>query len=75
MIGATLVTGYFDAIMLSAGLCGFFDGDSSNDLMMSDGSIYAGAGSEERGQPKPFSEDWRLVFTVDGAWILFLCQI
>ena len=72
MIGATLVTGYFDAIMLlSAGLCGFFDGDSSNDLMMSDGSVYAGAGSEERGQPRPFSEDWRLVFTVHGAWILF----
>ena len=68
MLGATLVTGCFDGIvLLSAGLCGYFDGDSSNDLMRSDGSIYNGTGSEERGQPRPFSEDWRFVFTVHGA--------
>lgn len=40
------------------GLCGTFDGDSSNDLMMPDGTIFVPVVGEER-FPNEFSLSWR----------------
>ena len=42
-----------------SGLCGTFNGDVANDLMMPNGTVYKGDGSEVRGQPIPFIEAWR----------------
>ena len=37
------------------GLCGNFDGDKDNDMMMSDGTLYTG----KTKQPIEFSKSWR----------------
>jgi hypothetical protein len=42
------------------GLCGFYNGDKADDLMKRDGQLFQGAGSSHGGQPKDFSDNWRV---------------
>ncbi|CAH1784921.1 unnamed protein product, partial [Owenia fusiformis] len=42
------------------GLCGTFNDNPQDELMMRDGTIYRGPGSDRGGQPKAFSQEWRV---------------
>ncbi|CAH1784930.1 unnamed protein product, partial [Owenia fusiformis] len=42
------------------GLCGTFNDNPQDELMMLDGSIYQGPGSDRGGQPKLFNQEWRV---------------
>ncbi|XP_064619608.1 von Willebrand factor D and EGF domain-containing protein-like [Lineus longissimus] len=42
------------------GLCGTFDKNVANDLMLRDGTVYTGRGTNRGGQPNDFNTNWRV---------------
>ena len=48
---------------LYAGLCGLFDGDARNDLILPDGKIYPGPGKYRGEQPRGFNQAWRVQYS------------
>ncbi|CAH1783178.1 unnamed protein product [Owenia fusiformis] len=42
------------------GLCGLYNGNSADDLMLPNGTIYSGEGDQPTEQPMPFLESWRV---------------
>lgn len=45
------------------GLCGFYNNDKDDDLMLRNGTIFSGEGSNRGEQPKEFNLDWRLTIS------------